>query len=42
MLGNEFEPVFGPESYHLCDYGFFYYNIRENAKLRAQRWRETH
>ncbi len=35
MLGNEFEPVFGPESYHLCDYGFFYYNIRENAKLRA-------
>lgn len=42
MLGNEFESVFGPESYHLCDYGFFYFNIRENAALRAQRWRETH
>lgn len=42
MLGSEFEPVFGPESYHLCDYGFFYYNIRANAALRAQKWRETH
>lgn len=41
-LGAMFEPVFGPESYHGCDYGFFFYNIRENAALRAQRWRETH
>lgn len=36
------EPVFGPASYHACDYSFFYLNIRENARLRAQAWSETH
>ena len=33
-----FEPVFGPASYHGCDYSFFYLNIRENARLRAKAW----
>jgi len=32
------EPVFGPASYHLCDYSFFYLNIRENARMRADAW----
>jgi hypothetical protein len=32
------EPVFGPVSYHACDYSFFYLNIRENARLRAEEW----
>ena len=32
------EPVFGPASYHLCDYSFFYLNIRENARARADAW----
>ena len=32
------EPVFGPASYHLCDYAFFYLNIRENARVRMNAW----
>ena len=28
-------PVFGPASYHMCDYSFFYLNLRENIQLRA-------
>ena len=32
------EPVFGPASYHGCDYSFFYLNIRENALRRAAAW----
>ena len=32
------EPVFGPASYHACDYSFFYLNIRENAQVRAEAW----
>ena len=32
------EPVFGPASYHGCDYSFFYLNLRENARMRAERW----
>ena len=28
--------LFGPESYHNNDYGFFYQNIRENAELRIR------
>ena len=35
-----FEAVFGPASYHGCDYSFFYLNIRENARLRAKAWFE--
>ena len=35
-----FEPVFGPASYHGCDYSFFYLNLRENARLRAKAWCE--
>lgn len=35
-----FEPVFGPASYHGCDYSFFYLNIRENANLRVKTWFE--
>ncbi len=33
-----FEPVFGPASYHGCDYSFFYMNIRENANARLKSW----
>ena len=32
------EPVFGPASYHACDYSFFFLNIRENALKRAAAW----
>ena len=32
------EPVFGPASYHGCDYSFFFLNIRENALRRAAAW----
>ena len=28
--------LFGPESYHGWDYGFYYMNIRENAELRTR------
>lgn len=38
---KKFESVFGPESYHGSDYSFFYYNIRENARLRAETWIEN-
>lgn len=30
--------MFGPESYHSYDYGFYYANIRENAALRIEKW----
>ncbi len=40
-MGKLMEPLFGPASFHNCDYGFFYYNIRENAKLRVQKLFET-
>ncbi|MCR5087991.1 MAG: DUF3089 domain-containing protein, partial [Oscillospiraceae bacterium] len=35
---KRFEPVFGPASYHGCDYSFFYLNIRENARVRVKSW----
>ena len=35
---DDLEKVFGPASYHGCDYSFFYLNIRENARLRADTW----
>ena len=35
---KDLEHVFGPVSYHGCDYSFFYLNIRENARLRAEKW----
>ena len=35
---KKFESVFGPASYHGCDYSFFFMNIRENSRLRAQAW----
>ena len=35
---GRFEQVFGPASYHGCDYSFFYLNIRENARVRAETW----
>lgn len=28
------DKFFGPESYHTQDYGFYYFNLRENVKLR--------
>ncbi len=31
-------PLFGPDSYHSYDYGFYYANIRENARLRVEKW----
>jgi hypothetical protein len=33
--------VFGPESYHGYDYGFYFVSLRENAKLRANHWLES-
>ena len=42
LLGVEgLEHVFGPASYHGCDYSFFYMNIRENARTRAEAWFEN-
>ena len=38
---DDMESVFGPASYHGCDYTLFYLNIRENARLRAKTWFET-
>ena len=35
---KKFESVFGPASYHGCDYSFFYLNIRENARVRSEAW----
>lgn len=35
---DDLETVFGPASYHGCDYSFFYMNIRDNARLRADTW----
>ena len=41
LLGlEELDHVFGPASYHGCDYTFFYLNIRENARIRAEAWIE--
>ena len=43
LLGLEaLDHVFGPVSYHACDYTFFYLNIRENAQTRAEAWFELH
>ncbi len=36
------EALFGPKSYHNCDYGFFLNNLRENVRLRIQKWFEKH
>ena len=33
LWGEEVKGTFGPESYYASDFSFFYYNIRENAKL---------
>lgn len=39
LLGlEELDYVFGPASYHGCDYTFFYLNIRENARTRSEAW----
>ena len=35
---KRFESVFGPASYHGCDYSFFFMNIRENARVRSEAW----
>ena len=40
--GEQAKEVFGPESYHGSDFSFFYYNIRENAVLRAKKWFEKY
>lgn len=39
---RKFEPVFGPASYHTCDYSFFYQNLRENIRTRYNAWTEKH
>lgn len=42
LLGMDaLEHVFGPASYHGCDYSFFYLNIRENALTRSEAWFES-
>lgn len=40
LWGEEVKETFGPESYHGSDFSFFYYNIRENAKVRIKKWFE--
>ena len=35
---KKLEPVFGPASFHGCDYSFFFLNIRENAHVRMVSW----
>ena len=35
---KKMETVFGPASYHGCDYSFFYKNIRKNARTRIKAW----
>lgn len=40
LWGEEVKGTFGPESYHASDFSFFYYNIRENARLRIEKWFE--
>ena len=35
---KKLEPVFGPASYHGCDYSFFYLNLRRNARKRYRAW----
>jgi pimeloyl-ACP methyl ester carboxylesterase len=39
---KRFESVFGPQSYHGCDYSFFFLNIRENIRLRLEAWLERY
>ena len=39
---KKMESVFGPASYHGCDYSFFYLNIRKNAKMRVKAWFAEH
>ena len=41
-MARQCEALFGPASFHNCDYSFFYYNIRENVKLRIRKWFEAH
>ena len=33
-------PLFGPESYHLHDYGFFYNNLKQNVADRIKAFQE--
>ena len=40
-MAKAMEATFGPECFHTCDYGFFFYNIRENAAERVQKWLEA-
>ncbi len=34
--------IFGPESYHGQDYGFFYFNLQENVKVRIEAYMRAH
>lgn len=40
-MAKAMEATFGPECFHTCDYGFFFYNIRENAAERVRKWFEA-
>jgi len=42
LMAKAMETTFGPECFHNCDYGFFFYNIRENATNRVRKWLEMH
>ena len=33
--------VFGPASFHGCDYSLYYYCIQENAKTRIESWKKS-
>lgn len=39
-MGKFMIPMFGPCSYHNCDYSFFHNNVRENVKTRIKAWFE--
>lgn len=41
VYATAMKDVFGPESYHGQDYGFYYASIEENAGLRASHWLES-
>lgn len=41
-MASEMDKLFGKESYHKYDYGFYYENIRQNAKKRVQLWLNKH
>ena len=38
---SKFDAMFGPESYHLHDYGFFFNNFKQNVADRVKAFLES-